>query len=80
VAWSLSGTIVPLVRATAPANQAGQIVGLLHLLWSLGMLAGTLLAGGLVAVSPPLPFWAVALLGLPAAVAAGRLRRALRPA
>lgn len=79
-AWSLSGAVLPLVRAAAPADQAGQIVGLLHLLWSLAMLAGTLLAGGLVAVSPALPFWVAALLGLPAALAARRLRRALRPA
>ena len=79
-AWSLSGTILPLVRAAAPADRAGQVVGLLHLLWSLAMLAGTLLGGWLVVVSPALPFWAVALLNLPTPVAALRLRRALRSA
>lgn len=78
-AWSLSGTIPPLIYATAPAEQAGQVVGLLHLLWSLAMLTGTLIAGWLVAIHPALPFGAVALGTLPAAVAALRLRRALRP-
>lgn len=78
-AWSLSGAILPLVRAGAPATQTGQIVGLLHLLWSLAMLTGTLLGGGLVAINPALPFWTVALLNLPAVVAARCLWRALRP-
>ena len=79
-AWSLSGTIPPLIYATAPPEQAGQVVGLLHLLWSLAMLTGTLLAGWLVALNPSLPFWTIALLGLPAIAAAYRLKHALRPA
>lgn len=78
VAWSLSGTTLPLIRATAPANQTGQVVGLLHLLWSLAMVTGTALAGGFVVVSPALPFGIVALLSVPAAAAAYRLWRALR--
>lgn len=78
VAWSLSGTTLPLIRAAAPANQAGQIVGLLHLLWSLAMLTGTLLGGWLVVINPALPFWTVACLNLPTAAAAFRVRRALR--
>lgn len=80
VAWSLSGTTLPLIRAAAPANQSAQIVGLLHLLWSLAMLTGTLLAGWLVVVNPALPFWTVACLNLPAAAAAFRVRRAVRSA
>lgn len=78
VAWSLSGTTLPLIRATAPASAVGQVVGLLHLLWSLAMLSGTLLAGWLVVLGTTLPFWTVALLTLPAIVAAYRLWRALR--
>ncbi len=77
VAWSLSGTILPLIRAAAPAEAVGQVVGLLHLLWSLAMLAGTLLAGWLVVFGAALPFWTVALLALPAAVAAYRLWQVL---
>ena len=79
VAWSLSGTTLPLVRVIAPAEQTGQVVGLLHLLWSLAMLTGTALADGLVIVGMALPFWVVTLLSLPAAIAAHRLWRALRP-
>jgi len=73
------GTTLPLVRVIAPAEQTGQVVGLPHLLWSLAMLTGTALAGGLVIVGTALPFWVVTLLGLPAAIAAHRLWRALRP-
>lgn len=79
-AWSLSGAIPPLIHATAPPDQAGQVIGLLHFLWSLAMLSGTLLAGWLVVAHPALPFGVVALLNLPTALAALRLRRSLRPA
>lgn len=77
-AWSLSGTILPLVRATSPGDQVGQVAGMLHSLWSLAMLTGTLLAGWLVEISPILPFATVAALNIPTAIAAFRLRRALR--
>jgi MFS transporter, YNFM family, putative membrane transport protein len=77
-AWSLSGTIPPLIHATAPDGQTGHLVGLLHLLWALAMLTGTLLGGGLVALNPALPFAAVAVLNLPTVLAAVRLRRALQ--
>ena len=80
VAWSLSGTTLPLIRAAAPAGESGQVVGLLHLMWSLAMLTGTLLAGWLIVVGAALPFWTVALITLPAIVAAYRLWRSLRPA
>jgi MFS family permease len=80
VAWSLSGTSLPLIRAAASADAVGQVVGLLHLLWSLAMLGGTLVAGWLVVLNPALPFWAVTLMSLPAAVAAYRLWRVLRRA
>ena len=43
-------------------------------------LAGTLLAGWLVALAPFLPFAVAAAIGLPAALAATQLRQALRPA
>jgi hypothetical protein len=65
------------MRAVAPAGQTGQTVGLLHLLWCLAMLVGTLLAGWLVVLDPALPFWTVALLNLPTAFAALGVRRFL---
>ncbi len=77
VAWSLSGCSLPLIRAVAQPDEVGQVVGLLHLLWSLAMLLGTLLAGGLVVLSPTLHFWTAALLSLPAAIAAFFLWRSL---
>lgn len=77
VAWSLSGTTLPLIRATAPPTAVGQVVGLIHLLWSLAMLSGTLLAGWLVVLGTTIPFWTVALLTVPAIVAAYRLWRTL---
>jgi len=77
VAWALSGTIPPLVRVAAPNEQIGRALGLLHFLWALSMLTGTLLAGGLVAVTPALPFTMAALVGVPAAIAAEWLRRTL---
>ena len=77
VAWSLSGAVMPLVRAVAPADQQGQTVGLLHLLWCLAMLSGALLAGWLLTINPALPFIAVALLNLPAAPAALGVHRFL---
>jgi MFS family permease len=77
-AWSLSGTILPTIRATSPSDQVGQVAGLLSSLWSLAMLTGTLLAGWLVAISPVLPFVTVAFLNVPTMVAAFRLRQALR--
>jgi MFS family permease len=80
VAWSLSGTTLPLIRAAAPDEAVGQVVGLLHLMWSLAMLTGTLLAGWLVVAGAALPFGTVTLIALPAVVAAYRLWRSLRPA
>lgn len=77
-AWSLSGTILPMVRATAPGDQVGQVAGMLSSLWSLAMLTGTLLGGWLVEITPVLPFITVALLNIPTAIAAFRLRQALR--
>jgi len=80
LAWSLSGAVLPLIRAAAPAEEVGQVVGLLHLMWSLAMLTGTLLAGWLIVAGAALPFGTVALIALPAIVAAYRLWRPRRPA
>jgi MFS family permease len=77
-AWALSGTLPPLIRALAPAHQRGQVVGLLHVLWCLAMLSGTLAGGWLVTLNTALPFWAAAVLTLPTALAALGVRRILR--
>ena len=56
----------PVQAAVRPGQTVGE-----------GQLLGTLLAGGLVVLSPTLPFWTAALLSLPAAIAAFFLRRSL---
>jgi hypothetical protein len=65
------------MRAIAPPGQAGQVVGLNHLLWCLAMLTGTLLAGWLVTVDEALPFWLAAALNLPTVFAARGVHRFL---
>ncbi|HEY3111419.1 MAG TPA: MFS transporter [Chloroflexota bacterium] len=68
VAWSISVSFPPLVRDLAPEGQQGRALGLLHLLWTAGMLIGTLAGGRLVEVDPGLPFLLGAALNLPTAL------------
>lgn len=82
VLWSISTTIPPLVREVAPASAQGRALGLVHLLWSSGMLVGTLAGGALVLVNPALPFLVFACLNLltvPAALALKRPRAEAAP-
>ncbi len=78
--WCISTTIPPLVReVSAPASQ-GRVLGLVHLIWSTGMLIGTLAGGSLVTISSHLPFAlfaACSVLTFPAAVALRHSTRAL---
>lgn len=70
--WCISTTFPPLVREVAPAESHGRALGLIHLIWSSGMLIGTITGGTLVSVNPHLPFALFAvcnLLTFPAAVA-----------
>ena len=78
VLWSISTTIPPLVREVAPKESQGRALGLVHLIWSSGMLVGTVTGGALVTISPHLPFALFAacnLLTFPAALALTRSQR-----
>jgi MFS family permease len=79
VAWSLSVNFPPLVQALAAEHEQGQALGLLHLLWTAGMLIGTLVGGALVDASPGLPFLLFAGLNAPTALAGLLLWRRLAP-
>jgi MFS family permease len=68
--WGMSTVIPSLVRDAVETPVQGRTLGLVHLLWSSGMLVGTLLAGALVEVNPALPFALFALATVPAFLAA----------
>lgn len=77
VAWSISVNFPPLVKALAAEGEQGQALGLLHLLWTAGMLIGTLVGGALVEADPGLPFLLFAALNVPTALAGLLLWRRL---
>jgi MFS family permease len=80
VAWSISVNFPPLVRTFAPEGEQGQALGLLHLLWTAGMLIGTVAGGVLVEASPGLPFLLFAALNAPTALVGVLLYRRLATA
>jgi MFS family permease len=55
-AWALSTTMPPLIHELGEGRDDGRLVALTHLLWSAGMLSGTLAAGALVDRHPAAPF------------------------
>jgi DHA1 family multidrug resistance protein-like MFS transporter len=55
MAWALSTTMPPLMRAVAPSDAHGRVVGATHLTWSVAMLTGTSVSGWLVEVEPIAP-------------------------
>jgi MFS family permease len=55
-AWALSTTMPPLIHELGQGRDDGRLVALTHLLWSAGMLSGTIGAGALVDYHPALPF------------------------
>lgn len=59
-AWSLSTLIPGLIDEVAGAEEKGRAVGLMHAVWSLAMLSGSLVGGALVDAWRPLPFLVVA--------------------
>jgi len=69
VAWSITVNFPPLVRELAPPAEQGCALGFLHLLWTTGMLVGTLAGGALIEADAALPFLLAAALNLPTAVA-----------
>jgi len=76
--WGMSTTMPSLVRISVPSQLQGRTVGLLHLLWSCGMLIGTATGGLLVTQSPHLPFAVFAVLNLATAFIALAFRRSVR--
>ena len=62
-AWSLSTTMPPLINELAGAAEKGRLMALTHLLWSAGMLSGSLLGGALDTLGPHGPVLAFALVG-----------------
>ncbi len=73
--WCISTTIPPLVREVSPVASQGRALGLVHLIWSSGMLIGTITAGPFVIISSHLPFAlfaACSVLAFPAAMALRR--------
>lgn len=79
-AWGLSTTMPPLIHELGQGEDDGRLVALMHLLWSAGMLTGTLAAGALVGVSSAAPFaLAVACLAVAWAVGYRFGRREVAP-
>ena len=55
-AWALSTTMPPLIHELGAGRDDGRLVAFTHLLWSAGMLTGTIGAGLLVDRHPAAPF------------------------
>ncbi|MDQ3701198.1 MAG: MFS transporter [Chloroflexota bacterium] len=69
-AWALSTTMPPLIHELGEGRDDGRLVAFTHLLWSAGMLSGTLAAGVLIDRHPAAPF-ALALVCLLITLAIG---------
>jgi MFS family permease len=63
-AWALASLMLCLVSDNLPADEHGRVLGLLHGIWSLGMVAGATLGGALIRVATGLPFLVAALLNI----------------
>ena len=63
-AWALSTVLPGLVKRSAEPEVHGRIFGMLHLLWTLAMILGTLLGGALLDIDLRLPFVIVGLLNI----------------
>ncbi len=61
-AWALSTLLPGLVRSAAAPEIHGRVFGVLHVLWTLAMILGTLLGGALLEISVRLPFVIVGIL------------------
>lgn len=67
-AWSLSTLMYVWVADGLPKDEHPATFGLLHAVWSLCMITGSLLGGWLVRLTPGLPFLLVALINIGACV------------
>jgi MFS family permease len=63
-AWALSTLLPGLVSVAAEPHIRGRVFGMLFLLWTTGMILGTLLGGALLEVELRLPFLIVGLLNV----------------
>jgi MFS family permease len=61
-AWALSTLLPSLVTVAAEPEIHGRVFGILHLLWTLAMILGTLLGGTLLEIDLRLPFIVVGIL------------------
>jgi MFS family permease len=61
-AWALSTLLPGLVTVAAEPGIHGRVFGMLHLLWTLAMILGTLLGGTLLEIDVRLPFGIVGIL------------------
>ena len=75
MAWALSTTMPPLMRAVSPPDAHGRVVGATHLTWSAAMLIGTTLGGALVSLDPIAPILAATGCLLVSAIVAVRFAR-----
>ena len=55
-AWAVSTLVPALIDEVAGADEKNRLVGLGHMVWSGAMVAGSLVGGLLVEISPQLPF------------------------
>lgn len=78
-AWSLSTLMPVLVSDATPIEERGRVLGTLHLLWNVGMMAGSLIGGVLVEAAMGLPFIVAACLNLGAVVVTIRFFRMINP-
>jgi MFS family permease len=69
-AWALSITMPPLIHELGQGHDDGRLVAFTHLLWSAGMLSGTIAAGALVDLHASAPF-ILALICLAVTLAVG---------
>jgi MFS family permease len=63
-AWGISTLMPWLVADTTAPRLRGRILGTLHLVWSVGMMVGSLVGGALVEIGPGLPFYAAGLVNV----------------
>jgi MFS family permease len=67
-AWALATLLPCLVSEATAVEERGRVLGVLHLLWSLAMIGGSMLGGALLEIAIGLPFAVVAVLNLGAIV------------
>ncbi|MDH7485333.1 MAG: MFS transporter [Anaerolineae bacterium] len=69
-AWSLATLLPCLVADAAAVEERGRVLGMLNLVWNVGMMVGPLIGGALLEVATGWPFLVAALLNLGAIAAA----------